>query len=244
MTPINMFTVTGTGQTPTSTSNGHNFTAQVAAQVNQSLFNIIPVPYPATVPFNTSAAAGVNTLFSLMSANPGPFVLVGYSQGAMVVDAALKTNPPNLIGGVTFGNPQRQRGHTFPNCPDPGGHGIMSAPNLLTNTPVSWWDFAHPSDLAACVFSNVTGQWLTLIFMAACESFTGDMKVLLDTLRGAPLDIINLAFQLIPYFLPQQGNVPHTSYAEYVPFIPGPKLLVNSNKLTCVQLAVQYLNTL
>ena len=82
---INLFTVCGTGQTTTSTRN--NFVAQVAAGVDQTKLKVIPVAYPATVPFNTSYGQGLTNLQAAIAANPGPFALCGYSQGAMVTSA-------------------------------------------------------------------------------------------------------------------------------------------------------------
>jgi pimeloyl-ACP methyl ester carboxylesterase len=235
---INLFTVCGTGQTTTSTRD--NFVAQVAAGVDQTKFKVIPVAYPATVPFNTSYEQGLTNLRAAIAANPGPFALCGYRQGAMVTSAMAKTAPAGLVGGVTFGNPMRQAGHTFPGCPDPGGHGIM-VPDLLTDTPTSWWDFAAPDDLAACVSSDLTGEWLTAVFMAACQSFTGNFPLLVNTVKmliGTPLDIVSIAEQVLPYLEPDtDGDTAHTSYAVYVPPAPG-------NTLTAVELAINHLNSL
>jgi hypothetical protein len=216
---------------------------QVGQGVDQTKFNVVGIDYPASVPFNTSVAKGVTALNTAIADINEDYVLVGYSQGAMVTSNVAKaSSPAALIGAVTFGNPERQAGHTFPNCPDPGGHGIMSAPNLWTNTPSWWWDFAPPSDLAACVTNSLTGQWLTAIFEAACESFNGNQQLLINTIlkEGAnPLGIIPLIAQVLPYISPNISTqeIPHTSYARYVPPVPG-------NTLTAVQLAINYINSL
>ena len=88
------------------------------------------------------------------------FALVGYSQGAQVISellqslqsGALSAFMPQLVAGVTLGNPMRQAGHTFPNDPTGAtGQGInysTSPTNLLTDTPTLWWDMTNVYDLA------------------------------------------------------------------------------------------------
>ena len=76
----------------------------------------------------------------------------------------------------------------------------MSADHRLTDTEDLWWDFVIPNDLAAAVGDDLAGRWLTAIFMAFCNQYTGGVRVIQDTLRGAPANVLPLAATLVPYF--------------------------------------------
>lgn len=79
------------------------------------------------------------------------FGLAGYSMGGEAASRVLWEiiNPGgrlnhlrgNYIGGFTFGNPSREKHHTYPGGIDPGGCGI-SGFNLV-GTPENWHDHAN-----------------------------------------------------------------------------------------------------
>ncbi len=151
---ITIYTVAGTGVDMWT-----GYPADVARAMDTSIYYHQPVAYPAApFPMGKSARAGEAELVRLMAlrAPTDPFVLVGYSQGAMVTSRVLrrilggdlKHYRPGLLAGVTFGNPLRERGHTFPGGADPGGHGLD--PKCLENTPDWWHDYAVPGDIYTC----------------------------------------------------------------------------------------------
>jgi hypothetical protein len=258
---IQVFTLQGTGKPGASgavnTGKG-GFSAQVGAGVNQTIFDWVPVPYDAGIPFNTSAVSGVTALTTAIQNSDELFVLVGYSQGAMVTSAVLEAlqsgglpGYENLIAAVTFGNPMRQPGHTFPNYPDPGGHGIMTAASLLTDTPSWWYDYAIHDDLAACNGTdqeneqdNLGSQWLTNVFMDFCEQFDGSLtfSLFLESIVGIPFDVIPMFLEIAPYLIgtPQTGTYPHGEYDSYVPTLTGSQA---GNTYTMIELAINYLNS-
>ena len=196
------------------------------------------------MPFTRSVAGGIANLTHAINSTEGDFAIAAYSQGAMVaahVYRSLRSGPlahrnSDLQAVVAFANPAREVGHTFPGCPDPGGHGIMSADHRLTDTEDLWWDFAIPNDLAAAVGDDLAGRWLTIIFMAFCNQFSGSVGVVQDTLRVAPANAFAFGATLLPYFsgAASTNGAPHGQYGTYRP-IPG-------NPKTCVDLAVEYLD--
>jgi hypothetical protein len=136
----------------------------LANALNPDRFTWQQVGYPGWVyPMETSINTGVSMMADLITSTTTDFVLVGISQGADVISnvydelrtGALTAYRSRLRAGVTFGNPRRQAGHTFPGCADPGGAGINS--DQLTKTEPLWWDFANPADPAACAGNATTG---------------------------------------------------------------------------------------
>ncbi|ATN94002.1 endolysin [Mycobacterium phage Kumao] len=151
-----IFTVSGTGAV---WSQGYPF--DVAMRQDQSKVIVQPIGYPAAVfPMEHSANEGERELVAQMrrhlDANPSyVFILIGYSQGAMVVSRVLRRMMSGdlrqyfdrCIAGVTFGNPLRERGH-FTGASDPGGQGLD--PECLVDTPSWWHDYAIPGDIYTC----------------------------------------------------------------------------------------------
>ncbi len=246
---ITLFTVAGTGHPgmmgARSTGRGC-FPQQVAQRVDPAKYNWVPIPYAAALPFTRSVTGGVTKLTDAIERTEGQFAIVAYSQGAMVaarVYRSLRSGPlahrkSDLLAVVAFANPAREAGHTFPGCPDPGGHGIMSEHNRLTDTEDLWWDFVIPNDLAADVGDDLAGRWLTTIFMAFCSQYAGGVRVIQDTLRNAPSNVLPLAATLMPYFsgAASTDGAPHGQYHLHKP-LPG-------NPKTCVDLAVDYLESI
>lgn len=120
--------------------------------LNKDVWFHQPIGYPAAAfPMRPSYTAGVAELIrqlELHDCEHKPWSFGGYSQGAIVTSIVLQRVltgdlqrfKPTFLGGVTFGNPMREAGHTIPGGVDPGGSGIV-LPNVF-NTPDSVWDFA------------------------------------------------------------------------------------------------------
>src|SRR5262249_11915723 len=111
---------------------------------------------------------------------------------------SLKSRRADFLGGVAFGNPRRQAGHTFPHCPNPGGHGIAwdiaRADYLLSDCEELWWDFAVPGDQAACTPDSQAGQWETAIYQSLLSNYTGDIIEVLRMVRsGIPNAMLAVA---------------------------------------------------
>jgi len=246
---MTLFTIAGTGHPgiggATSTGRGC-FPQKVAQRLDTTKYRWSPVAYAAGMPFTRSVAGGITKLTNAINSTAGDFAIAAYSQGAMVAapvyrslrSGALAHRKSDLRAVVAFANPAREVGHTFPGCPDPGGHGVMSADNRMTDTEDLWWDFAIPNDLAATVGDDLAGRWLTTIFMAFCGQSAGSVRVVQDTFRGAPANIMPLAASLLPYFsgAASTDGAPHGQYDTYKP-LPG-------NPKTCVDLAVDYLDSI
>jgi len=151
---ITVYTVNGTGVDMWT-----GYPADIGRVLDPAVFYWQPVAYPAApYPMGRSAKAGEQELVRLMRLRKpaDPFILIGYSQGAMVtsrvyrriVGGDLRDYRNGMLAGVTFGNPLRERGHTFPGGTDPGGHGLD--PKLLMGTPDWWHDYAIPGDIYTC----------------------------------------------------------------------------------------------
>lgn len=78
-----------------------------------------------------------------------PWTYIFYSMGALVGcgivdriihDGDLKRFKPTYLGGATFGNPRRQKDHTFPGCSWSSGEGISTPTDH--DMPVEHWDMA------------------------------------------------------------------------------------------------------
>jgi len=116
----------------------------------------VPGQVPACFPMQPSIDAGVAEMTRLMLQHPPEqtWGMIAYSEGSIVTSNILdlcgitQSDGPtplaaykdSFVGGVHFGAPRREKGHTFPGGIDPGGHGIVR-PNLR-GTPESLWEFA------------------------------------------------------------------------------------------------------
>lgn len=151
------------------------------------------VPYPASTVFiGPSIEYGVDWIIADIEKTPigTPFALGGYSQGAAVMSriydecrrGRLVNRRHDLRAVVTFGNPMRQDGHTFPgssgysgSCDIPSdtrsGGGIFPAPgsfqiwepyiarfSRLTNTEDLFWDFTMPNEVISGVGNSDDGK--------------------------------------------------------------------------------------
>lgn len=153
------------------------------------------VPYPASTAFmGPSIEVGVDWVINdILSQPPGTsFALGGYSQGAAVMSRVYNEFRSGRLAGrrealramVTFGNPMREQGHTFPGsgysgaCDIPGdntsGHGTFPAledvDDLLSpfvrrfarlqNTEELVWDFTMPNEVISGVGNSPDGRFL------------------------------------------------------------------------------------
>lgn len=153
------------------------------------------VPYPASILFiGPSIEEGVEWMIDEIESNPigTPFALGGFSQGAAVMSRVynelrgglLKDRRPDLRAMVTFGNPMRQAGHTFPGSSGYSGacdiasdtttgHGFfpagedigLLAPYVrkfarLQNTEDLVWDFTMPNEVITGVGDSDDGKFL------------------------------------------------------------------------------------
>lgn len=146
---------------------------------DQSRFEWINVPYPAAqYPMGPSVSTGATWLINQIKQTPGPFILIGDSQGCQVAAAVydelrfgtLKSRRQDLLAALAYGNLRREKGHTFPGYPDPApGTSGMCDVSLMTKAPYKnsanfdnpaggnlidtedlWWDFCVAGDYYAC----------------------------------------------------------------------------------------------
>lgn len=174
-----LFTVQGTGVDMWT-----GYPADTARQLTD-VWRWQPVGnYPASVfPMNTSVAQGRAELVRLIRATPGAFALAGYSQGAIVTSQVYKhdlADPAgvlhdrlsDVVSGVTWGNPMREAGHTFPgDFHRPTGRGI--AGDRLAGTPRWWRDYAHKGDIYTDTPNDDTGQVQTFIYNVVMANWAG-----------------------------------------------------------------------
>lgn len=199
--------------------------------------------WPATAfPMKPSYTQGVTEMVRLMRLwGHRPFIPIGYSQGAIITSIVLqrmqtgdlKDFLPYMLGGVTWGNPMRELGHTLPGGIDNGGQGIVTPTN--SNTPESWWDFADDKAMAGSPGDDLyckAGKGGTDISLADERAVwdivnTGNPlslaaaigKLLLHPTFEGGYGAAKAAFQALGFFVGEQIT-PHTSY-QFVQPVPG-----------------------
>lgn len=181
--------------------------------LDDSLWQFRRVEYPAQMLLmGPSIEVGVDWVINQILATPvgTPFALGGYSQGAAVMSRVynecrqgrLAARRADLRAMVTFGNPMREQGHTFPGSSGfsgacdlsddtRNGHGVFPAledidvlsPFIrrfarLKNTEDLVWDFTMPNEAISGVGSATPDGLFAQEFSA-------------DTLRLIPLGILN-----------------------------------------------------
>jgi hypothetical protein len=263
----NATTVKNSGITVDNTWGG--FAWEVAKGVDQTQFTPMQIQYPAQgflagspISYLDSIADGVATAESLIP-TLGQFVLVGYSQGAQLISevlqslqtGALSTYMPMMVAGVTFGNPMRQAGHTWPGDPiGCTGTGINNQA-LLTSTPDNWWDMTDTYDLAGNIPTGVPGTIINDIWQAAgqvnlvsvqqimtaisniANGQSGVLEDIISSLLANPLSAgadLTTAATFLANALINAGTSGHTCFGTTE---------VGNTGLTFVQLAINYLNS-
>lgn len=245
---INVFTVAGTGAFNPRTG-AANFPAQVFALLDPDKFNWVPVTYPAAVPWTWSVNAGVSALSHAITLHPGQFVGLGFSQGSMVWAAIFKAlisgnltgRASDWLGTVVMGDPCRKLNTTFDGLTvTTGHHGIADSAHRLTITDDRWQEMVISGDLAADVADDLTGQWMTLVFMALWGG-TNPAAALASTLHASPVDLTAFLPELLSYFgLGVSAGAAHTQYDTYVPTTFNG----SANSKTMVHLAADYISSL
>jgi len=209
------------------------------ARAVQDLFYWQPIGnYDAQAfPMKPSYDQGIEELVVQCRKHAGkPKVLAGYSQGAIVTSRVLKhevLNPAGrlhdlkdeFVGGVTWGNPDRElgiaNGNAFAGWPVPEGRGITD--DRLDGTPDWWLDFAHGAnsqwkrDLYTDAPNDEAGVDMTTIWRlvenVTISSLTGLMVNLLDAVQK-PMEQIVPMFRAVLYagafFF--SGTGPHVNY--------------------------------
>lgn len=165
-----LYTAGGTASTPDQTTPGAYAQLCGADGEVQRYYDWAMVQYPAeTFPMGPGVAQGIEDLVAQISAKPGTFALVGYSQGAVITckvwrDEILSPNGRlhdrygDIFAHVTFGNPMRCPGIAHGNglvpipVPVPlEGYvtGGIAGPDDLTPWQTPGWhmDFAHDGDV-------------------------------------------------------------------------------------------------
>jgi hypothetical protein len=190
--------------------------------VDDGLCYEVPVPYPAafgpiggapTSPsYQQSVSAAEAWIANWITSHPlQTFVPIGYSQGGEVVSRIamrlmagdLNAYLPNLVGGITFGNPCRPQGAHAPTIADPGGRGI--SPTLMTQLPtingrVIWADYVHSPangdagrDMYASVPTGQVGQDMVDVYNAVTNlqfnNFPALTQMIVNTLTAAVHDL-------------------------------------------------------
>lgn len=257
-----LYTVAGTAATWDV-----GYPADLGRAVNPNVWTWQGVSYPANAfPMQPSIDAGDTEFARLLQLQPPTrtWGCIGYSQGAIVTSNILDRirNPsdalsaylPSFIGGVTFGNPRREAGHTIPNGIDPGGHGIVT-PNLV-DTPASWWDFADGkamvnspgNDLYCTCGAGEDAQavadqeaiWelvdsVSLTSLIGSTSLFAELLGLLKSPLPGGIAAIEAIFGALDFF-GIEGITPHTSYQFVEPIANDPR--------DCWACALDYLNEL
>ncbi|WP_280420048.1 hypothetical protein [Nocardia carnea] len=121
-----------------------------------------PADYGVNVPFRDSYAAGRIAAIDAIHAEPGPFLLSGYSQGAYIAgDLALDIatefvgvgiDRHRMRGVALIADPKRPAGAGCPGIPTPPGHGIAGQ-RPVPGVPV-WWGTASRDGIAALPADN------------------------------------------------------------------------------------------
>lgn len=179
MTRLTVIEVPGTSKLIAQQSSTENW--GLGPLLDEDLFNWQPCPYQQSLmPLSQSVANGMAAVEAILAANAGPWAIFGVSQGALISSniydevrsGSLTARHDTLLGGFMFGNPRREEGHTFPGCPDPGGHGI-DLHHLLSGSETLWWEFAHPLDGIAIQMDDAVGDLNAYAIDFISDAYTG-----------------------------------------------------------------------
>jgi hypothetical protein len=223
--------------------------------VNQPIFygpGGVPTAFPMQPSIDSGTVEGLRLIRQVWA--DYDLVLVGYSQGALVIkaiwDALTGLEKAHVKAAVTFGNPAREAHHTFPGGIDPGGHGIVT-PNMV-DTPAWWWDFACGAAMgnspgqdlyATCGYDgNATAvadeEAIWQIVDKGTLSSGTDLAVAILSLIPHPLSggiaVVRAVLDAGLFFI-KEGLTPHTSYQTVQPIAGDPR--------DCWRIALDYLGS-
>lgn len=227
--------------TPTPTTDWLN------TALDPSVFIWTAVDFPTTVfPLSAAIAAGVADTVAVINAVSGPFILVGHGVGASVISGvydqirsgSLTARRADLLAGVTFGNPRRQKDHLWPGVanPDPGAAGIDPSP--LSGTEGLWWDFVNARDpLADVQASTQAGGWAANVWAILTNRIAdgtwASVTAWLGSVSEAETDLAQQIWNCI-YGAPLAGANPNLTYNTTKPLAPH-------DKRTSLNIALDYI---
>lgn len=192
----------------------------LAQFVDPDLCEEVVCPYPATFgPVNGLITAesyeqsindAVAWTANWLAANPNrTFALIGYSQGGEAASrvlielqsGSLVQYLPNLIGGITFGNPCRKAGTAAPGIANPAGwRGISTV--QLTELPtiggrIVWADYFHSPengdagrDMYACVPTGQVGTIMSDVYTTATQAQLNNFGTFINAMVQDLLKIV------------------------------------------------------
>jgi hypothetical protein len=199
-------------------------------------------PFPMKPGLDGGTAEVVRLLLEVYPT--GPFVIIPYSEGAIVAADVLDilrdpTSPiahryQDCLAVAAYGNPRREAGSVAPGCIDPGGFGIVE-PNLV-DTPSWWHDFANGPSVPGA------GGWDLYTTCSNAKPGSVELKDMRDVwstvYTGTAGKMAKLIFSSI--FLPWKwvgafkaivaagsffgsGTLPHTDYSVSYPIPNDPR---------------------
>lgn len=245
-----------------------NYDVMVGQGVDSNLWNVQAINYlggEIDLCNQATVDLGVAQLTTAIQQTPGKFAIVGMSQGAIVASevykqllgGSLADRNDDLLAGITFGNPEREGGHTIPGGTDPGGHGIAASDHRLAGTESRWWDFADPNDFFAVVGDDTYGvdvtaayefvmlHWVgtgTLAELLTSElsnysSWSTEIQAQVATVVLALETLVPEALSVVDINDPAVNTFGHLRYHFVYTGLPG-------NTKSAVQLAIEHLDQL
>ena len=218
------------------------------ARAVENIYRWQPIGYPAqAIPMSPSLLAGRAELANQLNRWRGQVeshgaALAGYSQGAVIISSAweydikplsgsLHWALPHIKKAVTWGNPMREQGKSWP---DSGGP--MAGPNsqgltgdLMVDTPIWWRNYAHKNDLYTDSTNDAAGQNKTAIWqiIRGTKVFSGPDSLLSQFLEisdqpipGA-IGVFKAVMDAGMFFA--KGTGPHINYSpnEAIAYLRG-----------------------
>lgn len=154
---------------------------------------------PHAPSYKESVEIGVEWAVQWLLAHPTrTFMLGGYSQGGEAASRVYMETLPggrlahlrgNYVGGFTFGNPCRQKGHTYVGGKDPGGQGIATV--RLSNMGNEWLDCARPGDLYTTCPDDASGVIETDVYAIATDIQISNFMGFVSSFVQGALKVVN-----------------------------------------------------